>query len=127
MAAITKMLYSPTTLAAARHHPEAKNTAMAAKFGDEIYKIRQWAESQPGLARQIIKHPKRVWGGAHRLNARYLLEGGLSARSLAAYWRAFWADPAYTLKHWHRIGYAVLSLLGLGNLRRLFGRRYNTT
>lgn len=123
MAARAPIQYVSQEWAAARHHPLAKNTAQAAGFGAEAYRILGWAQGQPDLARVIDENPKRAWGGAHRLNARYLLEGGLPKRALSAYWQALLADPRYAIKHWHRILYAALSALGLGKLRQLLPGR----
>ncbi|MBI3159761.1 MAG: glycosyltransferase [Chloroflexi bacterium] len=116
------MRYLPQTLAAARHHPAAKNTAQAARFGEEVYRILDWAKAQPALKPLIEEHPRKVWGGAHRLNARYLLDGGAPGPALKAYGRALANDPFYALKHWRRMSYAAASLLGLGGLRRTMGR-----
>jgi glycosyltransferase involved in cell wall biosynthesis len=112
------MRYLPLTLAAARHHPAAKNTAQAARFGQEAYRILDWAQAQPPLAALIRRHPRKVWGGAHRLNARYLLDGGAPGPALKAYARALANDPAYALKHWRRMVFALASLAGFGGLRR---------
>lgn len=112
------MRYIPHTLAAARHHPAAKNTAQAARFGGEVYRILDWAQTQPALAAMIDRHPRKVWGGAHRLNARYLLDGGAPGPALKAYARALANDPAYALKHWRRMLYAGGSLVGLGGMRK---------
>ena len=115
--------YIPKPLAAARHHPTAKNTAEAAAFGEEAYRILDWAGTQPQLEAVIRANPRRVWGGVHRLNARYLLDGGQPAQAIKYYTKAFWQAPLYTLRHAHRILYAFLSLLGLGWLRKGVGRR----
>ena len=115
----TDLMYVPREWAAARHHPTAKNVAQAAGFGEEAYRIIDWAKTQPQLAARIAAQEKRVWGGAHRLNARYLLDGGEAWQSLKAYGRSFKEDPSYTLKHWKRILFALMSLLGLGALRKL--------
>jgi glycosyltransferase involved in cell wall biosynthesis len=123
MASLAEMKYIPEAWATARHHPAAKNMAQASGFGKEVYRILAWAETQPKLAAIIQQEPRRIWGGAHRLNARYLLDGGAAWESLKAYGKAFTNDPGYTLKHWRRILFAVLSLFGLGRLRKLV-RKY---
>jgi glycosyltransferase involved in cell wall biosynthesis len=124
MAALSEIKYIPEDWAAGRIHPQAKNVAQAAGFGEEVYKILAWAEVEAGLSNIVEQNTKYIWGGAHRLNARYLLDGGLAKESLKAYWQAFKDQPIYALKHTHRIIFAFLSLLGLGGLRRLVGRRY---
>ncbi len=105
--------YVPQVWAAARHHPAAKNTAQAGGFSTEIYRILEWAQTQPELARRIQQRPRRVQGGAHRLAARYLLDGGAPGPALQAYARALKNDPAYALKHSHRMLYALALWLGL--------------
>lgn len=110
--------YVPQTWAAARHHSAAKNTALAASFGGEVYRILAWAQTQPRLQELIEANPRRTWGGAHRLAARYLLDGGQPGPALKAYGQALANDPLYALRHTHRMLYALLSLLGLGGLRR---------
>jgi glycosyltransferase involved in cell wall biosynthesis len=101
-------------LAAARHHPQAKNTSQPEKFAQETLRVLRWLETQPGLQAAVAQGRRQVNGGAYRLVGRYLLDGGAYAGALRAYGRAFVNWPGYTLKHWHRILYAALSLLGLG-------------
>jgi glycosyltransferase involved in cell wall biosynthesis len=104
--------HAASTWAAARHHPTAKNVAQAAAFSQEIYRIVEWMESDPVLKEILERDRRRIMGGAHRLSARYLLDGGLPASALRAYWRALLAWPSFTLQHWHRMVYALLSLMG---------------
>lgn len=103
-------------LAAARHHPAAKNAAQPEKFAQETLRVLQWMHTQPDLQARLARSRRQVYGGAYRLAGRYLLDGGAYAGALAAYSRAFAAWPSYTIKHWHRILYAALSLLGFGGL-----------
>jgi glycosyltransferase involved in cell wall biosynthesis len=123
IARLSRIKYIPTTWAAARHHHMAKNIARAGEFGAEAYRILEWAQTQPDLVEHIRANPRRVWGGAHRFNARYLLDSGAAGPALASYWRALLADPVYALGHWHRMLYAIASLFGLGGLRKLFRRK----
>lgn len=106
----------PWVWAAARYHPAAKNVAQAAGFGAEVHRILDWAQTEPNLAAVIDENQRKVLAGAHRLNARYLLDGGAAGGSLKAYMQALWQQPGYTLKHGHRILYAALCLLGLGGV-----------
>lgn len=99
--------------AAARHHAGAKNVSQAAGFGREIFGILEWMKTQPDLAELIHRFRGRVLSGAYRLNARYLLDGGLPGRSLVSYWQAVRYRPAFGLRHWHRMIYALLWILGL--------------
>jgi glycosyltransferase involved in cell wall biosynthesis len=109
--------------AAARHHPGAKNVSQAPGFSRETMQIVEWMESQPDLEAIIAQNRRRVMAGAYRLNARYLLDGGLPAPALAAYWRALLARPSYALKHWHRMAYAILCLFKLDGLTDSFRMR----
>jgi len=102
----------PNTWAAARHHAAAKNVAQAAGFGQEAFRILDWMRADPELAPLVQAHRRRIQAGAHRLNARYLLDGGSPAPALRAYARALWLSPGFALQHWHRMLYAALSLLG---------------
>jgi len=101
-------------LAAARYHPQAKNASQPEKFAQETLRVLDWMGTQADLQKRIARNPRQVYGGAYRLVARYLLEGGAYSRALAAYSRAFLAWPGYTLKHWRRILYAASYLVGLG-------------
>jgi hypothetical protein len=109
--------------AAARHHPGAKNVAQAPGFSRETMQVLEWMESQPDLEAIIAQNRQRVLAGAYRLNARYLLDGGLPAQALASYWRALLARPSYALRHWHRMAYAVLCLVRLDGLTNSFRGR----
>jgi glycosyltransferase involved in cell wall biosynthesis len=118
MAKTAPIRHIPAPWAAARHHPAAKNVAQAAGFASETQRLLGWMRLQPDLAPLITANRKMVEAGAQRLIARYLLDGGQPGPALQAYGKAFLLDPAYTLKHWHRIIYALLSLVGgksLGN------------
>jgi len=100
--------------AAARHHPAAKNVARAGEFGQEAFRLLAWMRNQPDLEDWITTHKKRVYGGVYRLNARYLLDGGLPGAALKSYFYALLTRPAYALQHWHRMLYALACLVGLG-------------
>ena len=99
--------------AAARHHPQAKNVVKASDFGKEVFRLLTWMENQPDLAAIINKNRKQVYAGAYRLNGRYLLDGGMPDAALKSYWRALVADPGFTLKHMHRMIYAMVCIIGL--------------
>lgn len=118
MAKTAPIRHISTPWAAARHHPAAKNVAQAADFASETQRLLGWMRLQPDLAPLFSANRKMVEAGAHRLTARYLLDGGQPGPALQAYAKAFLSDPAYTLKHWRRIVFALLSLVGgrsLGN------------
>ena len=116
----------PVLWAAARHHPGAKNVTHAPGFSRETMQILEWMESQPDLEAIITQNRNRVLAGAYRLNARYLLDGGMPAQALASYWRALLARPSYALKHWHRMAYAVLCLVKLDGFTNSFRKRLST-
>jgi hypothetical protein len=108
--------------AAARHHPEAKNIAQAAGFGREALRILAWMRSSPEFASDLQQDHRRIEAGAHRLNARYLLDGGLPGPALRAYGKALRLNPGFALQHWHRMIYAALYLAGGKGLARWYFR-----
>ena len=112
----------PQVWAAARQHPGAKNVAQPAGFGQEALRILAWMEAQPGLAAYLSANRRRVEAGAYRLNARYLLDGEQPGPALRAYGRALLRSPGFTLQHWHRMLYALLSLAGGKGLAELYYR-----
>lgn len=100
----------PGLWAAARHHPQAKNAANPTAFARETMRLLEWMEGQPDLNELIQTNRTKVYAGAYRLNARYLLDGGKPEAALKSYWHAMKADPGYTFKHIHRILYAILCI-----------------
>lgn len=118
-----KIKYVPKVWAAARHHPSAKNVAQASNFGQEAFRILEWAQTQPDLKETIDRSPRRIWAGVHRLDARYLLDGGRPGLSLGAYLKTFFNLPSFAYQNWHRIFFAILSLVGLGFLYPVIARR----
>lgn len=122
VAQLAPIHYVPERWAAARFHAEAKNVAKAASFGQEAYAIVAWMQTQPGLVNDYQRLQRRIWSGAHRLNARYLSEGDQPAAALAAYGRSFWASPRVALKDWRRVLLTILSLFGVRWLRPLAQR-----
>jgi len=120
LARLAPMIYLSQTLAAARYHAEAKNLARTADFGKEAFRIVAWMHASPEFAADFKRHEKRIWGGAQRLDAFYLLDGGDYAAALKAYARAFRFWPPVVLREFHRVIFAILGLLGLGRLRGLY-------
>jgi glycosyltransferase involved in cell wall biosynthesis len=112
--------YVPETWAKARYHLQAKNVAHAAEFGAEAYRIVEWMRKQPGLTRIFQEDERKIMAGAHRFNARYLLDGGKNREALCAYKKSLSADAGIALMEWHRMLYAVLSLMGLGPLKKVY-------
>ena len=117
------ILHVNETWAAARYHSQAKNRARAAEFGQEAFRILDWAQKQPGLAEAVSGVERRARASAHRVNARYLADGGQSWRSLAAWFRAFSIHPPTALARLNLLVSAILQLSGLGRLRELILQR----
>lgn len=122
MALQAPVRHAPTPWAAARHHPGAKNTALASGFSTEINRLLDWIASEPTLHSHWQADHRRISGAAHRLSARYLLDGGKPGPALQSYLKALLAYPSFALQHWHRILYALLSLAGLGRLNQWYYR-----
>ena len=111
--------------AAARMHAGAKNVSQAEGFARETQLLLAWMKSQADLGEIIRQNRQKVEAGAHRLRGRYLLDGGLPRQALVEYVHAFRLMPSYALKHWRRMIYAVLCLVGgkqLGDLYYLLKR-----
>lgn len=124
MALQAPLVYIPgARWSAARFHAAAKNVAQAGAFGRDAYRIAEWLSTTPEFSAYMPKLQRKVWAGAHRLNAFYLLDGGQPGAALRAYWKGFWQSPAAVLPDWYRILYALLSPLGLGRMRAAFLRR----
>lgn len=117
IACLGKILHVPQIWAAARYHPAAKNRAQAAAFGQEAFRILDWAKTYQPTANLLSRISRRATASAHRVNARYLLDGGQPAASLAAWTRAFFLHPPTALARLNLLGSALLNLAGLGKLR----------
>jgi GT2 family glycosyltransferase len=118
-----RILHVDQTWAAARYHAEAKNRAKAAEFGREAFRILETVERDSNLAPAFAKVRKRATASAHRVDARYLLDGGQPAAALSAWMRALVIHPPTALKRMNIFVSAVLNLLGLGALREAILRR----
>lgn len=102
--------YIPQRWSAARYHAAAKNWSRAPGYGQDAYRIVEWMAGQPGLADTYKCLRRRIWAGAHRVNAHYLLDGGFPKQALAAYLKGLWASPAVVLPEFRRIVFALVSL-----------------
>ena len=120
MARIATMVHIPETLAAARYHAGAKNIISTPDFGREAFRIVDWMKSSAEFSSIFEQNKPRILGGAHRLDAFYLLDGGQYRAALSAYGRAFRFNPPTVVKEWHRVVYAVLALCGLVRLRSVY-------
>lgn len=118
-----KILHVPQTWAAARYHAEAKNRAKAVEFGREAFRILGWAKSQPGLSEAVARVEKRARASAHRVDARYLLDGGKSMSALSAWMRALFIHPPTALARLNILASTLLNLSGLSALRQFILRR----
>ncbi len=112
-----KILHVNQTWSAARYHAEAKNRAKAAEFGQEAFRILVWAKSQPGLAEAISGVDRRARASAHRVDARYLLDGGQAASALVAWLRALFIHPPTALARLNILVSILLQLSGLSAAR----------
>ena len=112
----TTLIHHPEIWAVSRYHDQAKNVVLASKSGEEAYQILAWAEGEPDLVAIIRRNERRIWAGAHQINARYLLDGGLACKALIKYLTAVRSWPPAFLGFWHRMIYSGLSCIGLGFL-----------
>ena len=112
-----KILHVNQTWSAARYHAEAKNVAKAAEFGREAFRILETIAQDKDLAAILYKIDRRAHASAFRVDARYLLDGGLPAKALNAWFRALFIYPPVALKRMNIFVSAILNLLGLGKLR----------
>jgi GT2 family glycosyltransferase len=118
-----RILHVDETWAAARYHSQAKNRARAVEFGREAFRILDWAQKQPKLAEAIAGAERRSRASAHRVNARYLLDGGQSWGALAAWFRALSIHPPTALARLNIFASALLNLSGLSRLREMVLQR----
>jgi len=107
-----KIVHYERTWAVSRYHENAKNVYLANKCGEEAYRILEWAESQADLAALLRGDSRRIWAGAHKINARYLLDGGLAWPAFKVYSKAALTWPPLLASFWHRLLFASLSLVG---------------
>jgi len=117
------ILHVDKTWAAARYHAKAKNRAKAAEFGREAFRIFDWAKSQPGLAEAVSGVERRARASAHRVDARYLLDGDQPWLALKAWVHALFIHPPTALTRLNILVSALLHLSGLGKLREIVLQR----
>ena len=123
IAELAPIHYVPELWAAARFHAAAKNIAQAPEFGREAYLVADWMRDQPGLADLYQRDRAKILAGVHRLNGRYLSEGGQPGKSLQCYARSFLAYPPTPLQDWKRILYTMFYLFGFNQIEPVY-RRY---
>lgn len=122
MAALAPMVYLPQRWAAGRFHESAKNVAQAAKFGEEAFRILEWAERDPRVSGALARVSRPSRAAAYRINARYLLDAGQAWAAFQSYLRSLVIHPKTALVEWKRILFAFLSLFGLGVLHKHYNR-----
>ncbi len=122
MARLAPIQHIAQVLAAARHHPGAKNMSQAPGFGREALQVLEWLKTDPQFAPLAASNRRRIQAGAYRLNARYLLDGDQPGPALKSYLKALVRNPAFTLQHAHRMLFALASLVGGRLVRRLYER-----
>ena len=105
------------TWSAARYHAEAKNRAKASEFGKEAFRILSLVEQDNNLLTIFEKVKNRAVASAHRVEARYLLDGGLPTQALLAWYKSFWIHPPTALARMNIFVSSLLGILGLGRLR----------
>jgi hypothetical protein len=114
IALLGRIIYTPDLWAAARYHPADKNRARAAEFGREAFRILEWAAGHPALMPPVERVRRRARASAHRLDARYLLDGGQPAAAVRAWTRALALHPPTALARSNILASALLNLTGLG-------------
>lgn len=105
--------YIPQLLAYARYHAEAKNIASARQFGQEAYRIAEWIKNQDLLEDKYERLHKQIMAGAHRINARYLLDGGEAKQAFKSYIKSLKCHPSTALIEWKRILFSIFASIGL--------------
>jgi glycosyltransferase involved in cell wall biosynthesis len=112
------LIHVEQTWAAARYHVAAKNRARAVEFGREAFRILDWAANDPALAVVLHRVSRRARASAHRVDARYLLDGGQPSAALRAWLRALVLHPPTAVARLNLPASALLELIGLGGVRR---------
>jgi glycosyltransferase involved in cell wall biosynthesis len=123
MAAIAEPCYVPGAVwAAARIHTNAKNVAHAQDFGAEAFRLAKWICETERFYPLSGKLFNKIWAGAHRLNAFYLVEAGQFKPALRSYAKMLRLAPSSAKGALRRMGYAALGSLGAQNLRRSYDK-----
>ena len=129
LAALRPPYYAPGALwAAARMHPDAKNTAQAAAFAPEALRLVDWLLADPRFQPLAGGMEKQIRAGARRFGAFYLMEAGEPRAAFASYACSLTLSPAEALQDWRRMLSALAGVLGLdaltGKARQLRRDRY---
>jgi hypothetical protein len=122
MASHAPLVHVPERWAAGRFHETAKNVAQAEKFGEEAFRILDWAKSDPLVSPVLGRISRQSRAAAYRFNGRYLLDAGKAWAAFASYMRSLVTHPPTALVEWKRIIFAFLSLFGLGILQKHYNK-----
>jgi glycosyltransferase involved in cell wall biosynthesis len=120
LASIADIKYSNQVWAAARFHPTAKNVALASKFGQEAYRLVDWMQANSDFQPLFRQYQKKIIAGAHRMNARYLLDGGNFGEARKVYWSGLKIDLPTVIPEWHRFLYSIFAPIGFGKIKGLY-------
>jgi glycosyltransferase involved in cell wall biosynthesis len=124
MAAIAEPHYVPGKIwAAARMHLEAKNIAHAEEFGAEAFRLARWLGEDQRFYPLSAKIFNRIWSGAHRINAFYLVEAGKYREGLKAYAQMLRYQPIPSGKTLRRMVFTLLSALGVIRSRKWYDQK----
>ena len=119
MAAIAEPYYAPEEVwAAARIHSDAKNIAHAKDFGAEAFRLAKWLCEDQRFYPLSSKLFNKIWAGAHRLNAFYLVEAGQYKPALRSYAKMLRLAPSTSKGTFKRMAFAALGALGAKNLQQ---------
>ena len=118
MARLAEPVYAQGQVwAQARIHGKAKNVADAEKFGPEAFRLAKWLGSDERFYPQNAHYHRKIWAGAYRLNAFYMVEAGSPIKAHKLYKQSFKLDPWMALKHWKHWFLALAGSLGFKNFR----------
>jgi glycosyltransferase involved in cell wall biosynthesis len=121
MAVIADPVYAAGQVwAQARIHDKAKNVADAEKFGPEAFRLAKWLGSDERFYPQNAHYHRKIWAGAYRLNAFYMVEAGSPMKAHRLYQQSFKLDPWMALKHWKHWLLGLAGLMGLHKFRGVF-------
>lgn len=114
--------YFPEVLSIARFHSQSKNVAQAGEFGQEAYRIVEWLRTNPVTNALFEQNKSKIMAGAHRINARYLLDGGQSWQAFKIYLKCLSEDFPTGMTEWYRILFSLAASLGFEKLKYLHPR-----
>jgi glycosyltransferase involved in cell wall biosynthesis len=113
--------YVPQRWSAARYHAGAKNVNAGPNYGRDAFRIVQWMAAHPVLGERYRRLRRRIWAGAYRIDARYLLDAGLNGPALRSYLHSLWSYPPVALPETRRMLYAAASLfLNVNGLKQRY-------